>query len=75
MIARSVPARLALGGLAAYQRWLSPLLPAACRFWPTCSEYARQAIARRGLWAGGLAAVGRLVRCQPLCPGGIDPPR
>jgi len=71
----SPAARLALAALGAYQRWLSPLVPAACRYWPSCSEYARLAIARRGLWAGGAAAVGRLLRCQPLGAGGIDPPR
>jgi putative membrane protein insertion efficiency factor len=58
-----------------YQRWIGPWLPAACRYWPTCSEYARLAIARRGLIRGSLAAVGRLARCQPLFRGGIDPPR
>ncbi len=58
-----------------YQRWLSPLLPPACRYWPTCSEYARQAITERGLLRGGMLAVGRLLRCQPAFPGGIDPPR
>ena len=69
------PARLAVAGIAAYQRGLSPLLAPACRYWPSCSEYARLAIARRGLLRGGLAALGRLFRCQPLFPGGIDPPR
>lgn len=69
------PARLAGGLLRGYQRWLSPILPPACRYWPSCSEYARLAIARHGLVRGSLLALGRLVRCQPLFPGGVDAPR
>jgi hypothetical protein len=70
-----VAARAALAALGGYQRWLSPQLPAACRYWPTCSEYAREVIARRGVLVGGAWAIGRLLRCQPLFAGGIDPPR
>jgi hypothetical protein len=69
------PALWADAALQAYQRWVSPGLPSACRYWPTCSEYARLAIARHGLVRGGAAALGRLLRCQPIFPGGIDPPR
>ncbi|MBI3455368.1 MAG: membrane protein insertion efficiency factor YidD [Candidatus Rokubacteria bacterium] len=69
------PARAAVAVLRWYQRALSPLLPPACRYWPSCSEYARLAIVRHGLLRGGVAALGRLLRCQPLFPGGIDPPR
>jgi hypothetical protein len=72
---RSLPGACALATIAAYQRWVSPWLPPACRYWPTCSEYARLAVARRGLIAGGLLAMGRLLRCHPLGAGGIDPPR
>lgn len=65
--------RLILTLIAAYQRWLSPLLPPSCRFHPTCSEYTRQAVSRygaaRGLWMG----LKRITRCQPLCAGGFDP--
>ncbi|MBI3078899.1 MAG: membrane protein insertion efficiency factor YidD [Deltaproteobacteria bacterium] len=68
-------ARVALAALATYRRWVSPLLPPACRYWPSCSEYARVVIARRGLLRGGVAAAGRLLRCQPLSPGGVDLPR
>lgn len=60
--------------LGAYKRWLSPLLPRSCRFTPTCSEYARLAVIERGALAGGVMAAGRLLRCHPLHPGGIDLP-
>ena len=59
--------------LVAYKRWLSPILPAACRFHPSCSEYAREAISIHGLGRGSWLALRRLVRCQPFCRGGFDP--
>ncbi|HEY3442629.1 MAG TPA: membrane protein insertion efficiency factor YidD [Paludibaculum sp.] len=59
--------------LRTYKRWLSPLLPSACRFHPTCSEYMMDAVtkygAARGVWMG----LRRLARCHPLNPGGLDP--
>ncbi|MCS7024912.1 MAG: membrane protein insertion efficiency factor YidD [Bryobacteraceae bacterium] len=58
-----------------YQRWLSPWLPPACRFFPTCSEYAAQAIAKYGPGKGLWLAVKRLARCHPLQQGGYDPVR
>lgn len=64
---------LALGLILAYRRWLSPLKPASCRFYPTCSEYAAQAIAKYGVLRGGWLSVRRLARCHPLHPGGYDP--
>lgn len=60
--------------LALYKRWVSPLLPQACRFTPTCSEYARLAVLKHGPWRGGLKAVGRVLRCNPFHPGGVDLP-
>ncbi|HKB25591.1 MAG TPA: membrane protein insertion efficiency factor YidD [Methylomirabilota bacterium] len=60
--------------IAAYQRLLSPLLPRACRFAPTCSEYARLAIAEHGAGRGAWLALRRVVRCHPFHPGGYDPP-
>ncbi len=56
-----------------YKRVLSPWLPPACRFEPTCSVYAREAIARHGLARGWVLAVRRLLRCHPLNAGGFDP--
>ena len=60
--------------LAGYKRWLSPLLPPPCRFVPTCSEYARLALLKHGLARGSARAAGRLLRCQPFHPGGVDIP-
>jgi uncharacterized protein len=59
--------------LRGYKRFVSPLLPPACRFHPTCSEYAREAILRYGLARGTTLAVKRLGRCHPWNEGGIDP--
>ncbi|MGB9757819.1 MAG: membrane protein insertion efficiency factor YidD [Candidatus Bipolaricaulaceae bacterium] len=56
-----------------YQRLLSPILPHRCRFYPTCSEYAREAILRHGPLRGGWLALRRLLRCGPWHPGGYDP--
>ncbi len=62
-----------------YRRWISPWLHSisgvsgACRFQPTCSEYAVVAIARRGLFYGVALAVWRVLRCNPFCRGGFDP--
>ncbi len=66
-------ARAAASLLAGYKRFLSPLLPAACRFQPTCSEYAREAILRHGLRRGAGLALRRLGRCHPWHEGGFDP--
>lgn len=65
--------RLLLFLIAAYKRLLSPLLGARCRFHPSCSTYARIAIARFGPWQGSMLAAWRILRCQPLCEGGTDP--
>ena len=59
--------------LLGYQRWISPLLPSACRFHPTCSEYALQAVRRYGARRGSWMALRRLARCHPLNAGGLDP--
>jgi len=68
-----VISRLLIGLLHAYKRLVSPLLPPACRFAPTCSEYAVEAIEKHGLIVGVRLAVWRLVRCAPWSPGGFDP--
>ena len=59
--------------LRGYKSLISPLLPKACRFVPTCSEYAAEAIERCGVFRGLLKAVWRLLRCHPFSAGGYDP--
>jgi putative membrane protein insertion efficiency factor len=56
-----------------YKRFLSPLLPPACRFHPSCSSYALQALHKHGALRGVRLTVWRLLRCQPFHPGGFDP--
>lgn len=62
-----------LRALRWYKRTLSPLLPPACRYTPTCSEYATEAIERHGLFRGGALAARRLLSCHPFTRGGYDP--
>ena len=64
---------VALWLIRIYQMTLSKVLPASCRFIPSCSEYGYQAIAKHGLLKGGWLAVKRIARCHPLNPGGYDP--
>jgi uncharacterized protein len=65
--------RLLILVLRGYKRWISPLIGPACRFHPTCSVYAMEAISRFGALKGSWLAARRLVRCHPLHPGGFDP--
>ena len=60
--------------LRAYKWALSPMLPPACRYIPSCSEYAMEAVEHYGAVRGGLKAVWRVLRCHPLAGGGYDPP-
>lgn len=65
--------RWSVAALAGYKRWISPLLPPACRFVPSCSEYAAEAVEQHGVLRGGAMAAWRLARCHPLAKGGYDP--
>ena len=62
-----------LEALLAYKRYISPMLPMSCRYVPTCSEYAMEAIAVYGSWRGSRMAMARLLRCHPFAAGGHDP--
>ncbi|MBM3810879.1 MAG: membrane protein insertion efficiency factor YidD [Acidimicrobiia bacterium] len=67
--------QLLIACLRFYKRWMSPLLPSACRFHPTCSEYMAQAISHHGAARGVWMGLKRLSRCHPFHEGGIDPVR
>ncbi len=64
---------LLLAPIRLYQFFLSPLLPPSCRYVPSCSQYAVEAIERFGAWRGGWLALVRLARCHPFHAGGYDP--
>jgi uncharacterized protein len=66
-------ARVLMMPIVAYRRWISPALPARCRFYPSCSAYAVEAISTHGALKGFGLAVWRLLRCQPFNAGGYDP--
>jgi putative membrane protein insertion efficiency factor len=68
-----LPQRLLALLIRGYQRLLSPLLPPSCRFHPSCSQYALEAIDRHGALKGSWLAVRRLARCHPFNAGGFDP--
>ncbi|MDK2806551.1 MAG: uncharacterized protein PWR08_883 [Thermoanaerobacterium sp.] len=56
-----------------YQKFISPMKPKSCRFYPTCSQYALDAIKKYGVLKGGIMALWRILRCNPFNPGGYDP--
>lgn len=65
--------KIAIMLIKGYRLFISPLKPPTCRFVPTCSEYALQAIEKYGIFRGGIMAVRRILRCHPFHPGGYDP--
>ena len=67
--------RLVIGALRLYKRFLSPVLPSACRFYPACSDYMREAVEKYGVSRGIWLGIKRLARCHPLHSGGFDPVR
>jgi putative membrane protein insertion efficiency factor len=74
-MSRNITQTLAVKLVQVYKLVVSPWLPPACRFTPTCSEYAVEAIEQYGLFSGVIRAIGRLLRCHPLHRGGFDPVR
>jgi hypothetical protein len=64
---------LLLGLIRFYQACFSPAMPLACRFYPSCSAYAFEAVEKWGVWRGGRLALGRLLRCRPWGSYGYDP--
>jgi len=68
-----VPQKVVLGVLRFYKRYISPTLPPSCRYTPTCSEYAYEAVAKYGVVRGGWMGIKRVLRCHPFAPGGYDP--
>ena len=65
--------KLIMGGLRFYKRWISPALPSACRYYPTCSEYMLEAVDKHGVLRGSAMGLKRLCRCHPFHAGGYDP--
>lgn len=72
-ILAGVPRTVLILFVRAYQVALSPLLPASCRYYPSCSTYAIEALERHGALRGGWLTLRRLARCNPFRPGGYDP--
>ncbi len=70
---KTVPARLLIGLISGYRMFVSPLLGPRCRFYPSCSAYALEAVRVHGALRGSWLAVRRLSRCHPFHPGGLDP--
>jgi len=69
-----LPAMTIIGFVRVYQLTLSPLIGRACRFQPTCSNYMIQAVEKYGAFRGAAKGVWRIIRCNPFCRGGFDPP-
>ena len=68
-----IPQTILIGFIRGYQVLISPVLPASCRFHPSCSEYARQAVSKHGAGKGSWLSLRRLGRCHPFHRGGYDP--
>jgi putative membrane protein insertion efficiency factor len=69
----SLLARMLMAMVVAYRRYVSPVLPARCRFYPSCSAYSLEALQKHGAIRGTALTIWRLLRCHPFHPGGYDP--
>jgi len=67
------PKKIALFAISIYRNYLSHMKIRCCRFYPSCSEYAKEAIEKHGLLSGSIKATKRILRCHPFCQGGYDP--
>lgn len=65
--------KLFIGLIRLYQKYISPMTPPSCRFHPTCSSYGIEAIQKHGAIKGSIMTIIRIIKCQPLHPGGFDP--
>lgn len=65
--------KILIAGIAFYRRWMSPAFPGSCRFYPTCSAYAMEAVNQYGALKGSARAAVRILKCHPWHPGGYDP--
>ena len=70
---RAFPKRALMGAIRFYRRHISPMFPPCCRFIPTCSAYALEAVEKYGALKGGFLALKRILKCHPFHPGGYDP--
>jgi len=70
---RDVPRRIVMLPIRGYQKFISPALPPSCRFSPSCSQYALEAVSKYGALKGIWLGLRRLIRCHPFNPGGYDP--
>ena len=65
--------KIIVSAIGLYRRFVSPMVPAYCRYWPTCSDYTLQAVQKYGVLKGLMMGAWRVTRCNPLAKGGIDP--
>jgi len=70
---KNLPVLFAVGLIGIYRRYISPLKPATCRFYPTCSQYAVEALEKYGIIKGTYKSLIRILKCHPFHPGGYDP--
>ena len=64
---------LLIGAIDGYRKWVSPILPPSCRYYPTCSEYAKISLEKHGVLKGSALAIWRILRCNPFSSSGYDP--